>query len=131
MSSSGIRTHNPNKREAADQRLRPHGHWDWHNNYCVIELFDWLLISEILSYILSSSFPFGLHSSYKYKLFNLISGVLIILNQLENILVNFANNLDYSHTEVMITNNCSSIQPIANIIYFMYMCYYYDFVGTV
>ena len=26
--SSGIRTHNPGKRAAADPRLRPHGHWD-------------------------------------------------------------------------------------------------------
>jgi hypothetical protein len=26
----GIRTHNPSKRAAADPRLRPHGHWDWH-----------------------------------------------------------------------------------------------------
>jgi len=25
---SGIRTHNPNKRGAADRRLRPCGHWD-------------------------------------------------------------------------------------------------------
>jgi len=24
----GIRTYNPNKRAAADPRLRPHGHWD-------------------------------------------------------------------------------------------------------
>jgi hypothetical protein len=31
----GIRTHIPNKREAADPRLRPRGHWDqlcsWHS----------------------------------------------------------------------------------------------------
>jgi hypothetical protein len=26
----GIRTHSPSKRAAADPRLRPRGHWDWH-----------------------------------------------------------------------------------------------------
>ena len=29
--SSGIRTHNLNRREAADLRLRPRGHWDRHS----------------------------------------------------------------------------------------------------
>jgi hypothetical protein len=31
MSLGGIRTRNPKNREAADPRLRPHGHWDQHN----------------------------------------------------------------------------------------------------
>jgi hypothetical protein len=28
--AGGIRTRNPSKGEAADERLRPHGHWDRH-----------------------------------------------------------------------------------------------------
>ena len=36
--TGGIRTHNPSKRAAAEPRLRPRGHWDWHSNKLHISL---------------------------------------------------------------------------------------------
>jgi hypothetical protein len=32
---SGIRTHNPSKRAAADPHLRPRGQWDWLLKLCI------------------------------------------------------------------------------------------------
>jgi hypothetical protein len=45
----GIGTHNPSKRAAADPRIRPRGHWDWHFK------FLYRKNSESLSYNWSGS----------------------------------------------------------------------------
>jgi hypothetical protein len=41
---SGIRTHNPSRRAAADLRLRPHGHWDQLMTMCVYITYMYMYI---------------------------------------------------------------------------------------
>jgi hypothetical protein len=44
MPFGGIRTHNPSKRAAAHQRLRPGGLWDWRGKYKLLLLLLLLLL---------------------------------------------------------------------------------------
>jgi len=57
MSSHGIRTHNLNRRVAADLHLRLHGHWDWQSVSVVVEnMYKIVLLSNVMTNLQSASF---------------------------------------------------------------------------
>jgi hypothetical protein len=70
MPPAGIRTRNPNKRAAAEQRLRPRGHWDRHSPTTVLEKCLSQMHTEFWEENLKERYPWDLHAD----------GILILEN---------------------------------------------------